>query len=287
MSEIDNNTEVNDQDVDSLIEQVYAPSNENNQADKPNAEPTPQQQQAIQEYEIKVGGKPIKAPIDKVLQWATMGYDAPNKIGSLQKELENFKQKETEFKSWEEKYGAVDKYVRENPQWFDYVQSQYQKQIEQQNQNPVLEQLTPLQKQVQELMAYKDKVEQEREQRRIAQEDAEYQNTLKDLQKGYPTIDFNSVDESGKSLEYRVLEYANENGIRNFKTAFRDYYFDELNKLSEVSAKEKLVKDKQANSKIGLLGISSTPTTRKSDSVKGKSYDQLAREALEELGINN
>lgn len=286
MSEIDNSTEMNEQDVDNLIEQVYAPSESNPkpEGEKPDEQvhaPTPQ------EYEIKVGGKPIKAPIDKVLQWATMGYDAPNKIGSLQKELENFKQKETEFKSWEEKYGAVDKYVRENPQWFEYVQSQYQKQIEQQNQNPVLEQLTPLQKQVQELMAYKDQVEAERKQRQIAQEDAEYQNTLKELQKGYPTVDFNSVDESGKSLEYRVLEYANENGIRNFKTAFRDYYFDELNKLNEVSVKEKLAKDKQANSKIGLLGISPTPTTRKSDSVKGKSYDQLAREALQELGINS
>src|SRR5688572_30465162 len=62
----------------------------------------------VEEYELTVGGKVIKADKDKLMKWASMGYDAPNQIGKLNKELESWKQKEATLKEWETKYGEVD-----------------------------------------------------------------------------------------------------------------------------------------------------------------------------------
>lgn len=297
--EIDNVNIETEADADALIESVMSPTPDKMVADtaqgtdqtgdqsKSDAAAT---KQAIQEYEIKYGGKSIKAPIDKIIRWAEQGYEAPTKIGELNKKLESYAAKEKAFQEMEQKYGPVDKYVRDNPQWFEFMQSQYQRQMEQAQQNQAAPQINqviePLQKQIQELMSYKDTIEKERYEARMRQEDVAYQSELESLRKSYPKVDFNSVDQSGKSLEYRVLEHATQNGINKFTTAFRDFYHDELVKAAEVEAKEKVMKDKQSRTKLGILGVSSTPTPKVSDgSVKGKSYDDLYHETLVELGL--
>lgn len=271
----------NEEQADALLESIEAPS------DAPIQDEKPQAPQVVDEFELTVGGKAIKAKRDQVLQWAQMGYDAPNKIRGLTKEIETWKQKENQFKEIESKYGDVDKYVRQNPQFWDHVLKSYEQrnQLLQDTSNPMASVIQQLQTQVQDLVQKNQAFENERSQAQIKQEDQAYSQTMEEIQKAYPDIDFVTPDAEGKSLEYKVLEYAQNEGIRNFKTAFRDFYHDELVKRSESRAKEDLAKQKQKNTKLGILGIAPTPTKKTSSDHRGKSYDDLASEALEELGI--
>lgn len=285
----DNTEQMTEESADELLASIEEPRQDlMEQQNESGQQQTQQQaqQQAIQEYAIKYGGKEIKAPIEKILRWAEQGYEAPQKIGELNKQLESWKTKEQQLKEIESRYKTVDDYVKQNPDWWKFVQSQYENQIGQAQQNPNNQYINELKSEFEKQKSVLDTLMKEREESRIKQEDEAYNKGFEELKKQYPKVDFNSVDEAGKSLEYRVLEYANQNGINNFTTAFKDYYFDELVKIKETEAKEKLIKDKQANTKLGILNVSSTPTPKRiSDNVKGKSYGDLEREALAELGI--
>jgi hypothetical protein len=274
--------------ADELLESVEQSS------DGPIQDEAQQAPQTMDEFELTVGGKQIKAKRDQLIQWAQQGYSAPGQLSKLTRELDSYKKKWTEFepqyKTLQEKYGPVDEYVRQNPQFWDHVLKSY----EQRNQvlgdtsNPLAGMVTDLQKQVQDLIQYKNQIEERQVKHQTAQEDQAYLSTLDEMQKAYPDIDFTSPDEEGRSLEYKVLEYAHENGIKNFKTAFRDFYHEELVKRSESKAKEALLKDKQKNTKLGILGVTPTPTKRtETKNVRNKSYDDLAQEALEELKIRS
>lgn len=284
--EIESQDSANDIDVDSLLSDIEAPNDESQT--EPGAKPHQDTatQQAIQEHALLVGGKEIKAPIDKILKWAQQGYDAPNRIGELNKSLESYKSKEQQFKEWQDKYGPVDEYVRQNPDFWNHVTQSYQQQLQQSQQNPlhpVVEQLT---KRLEGLEGIATTAQQRWQAETAMKEDSQYMEELGTIQKQYQNIDLSTPDESGKSLEFKVLEYANQNGIKKFTTAFRDFYHDELVKRAAEEAKEKVISDKQSKTKLGILGISATPTKRHSDSVKGKSYNDLTNEALAELGIN-
>ena len=277
LDQIDSQIPADEQEADALLNEIEQPAPDlMSEADKQAADKT---QQAIQEYSFNYGGKEVKAPIEKILKWASQGYEAPNKIGELNKQIESWKSKEATLKELESKYGDVDKYVRENPQWWDFVSKQYEQNAQQaQLQSQMTPELMALKQKVDELDQYKNNIVQQ-------QEDAEYNKQFSELKKQYASVDFTTPDDSGKSLEYKVLEYANANGIRKFSTAFKDFYHDELVKIAAESAKEKLINDKQSKSKLGILNISSAPTKRTTDSVRGKSYGDLEREALAELGI--
>ena len=248
-------------------------------------------QQAQDEWELTVGGKAIKAKRDQVMQWAQQGYTAPGKISQLTKELESWKSKwsehEPKWKGLEEKYGPIDQYVREKPDFWDHVVQSY----EQRNQlmadpnNPLAQTVSALQTQLQDLIQFKNQVTEERTNMQTQQEDQQYMQSLSGIKEQYPDIDFDSPDDEGKTLEYRVLEHAAKEGIKNFKTAFRDFYHDELVKRSESKAKENLIKEKQKNTKLGILCMSPTPSRQTQADPRKQSYDQIAESIKEEFGF--
>ena len=55
-------------------------------------------------------------------------------------------------------------------------------------------------------------------------EDDAYKAEFVAVQKRYPALDFMTKDASGKTLEYKILEYAQEKGIKTFTPAFEAYY---------------------------------------------------------------
>lgn len=276
MSDVNQMTE---SDADELLAQVEAPSS------IPMNEPANAAPIAPDEYAFTFEGKEIKGNRDQMLKWASQGYNAPNKIGELNQKLKDYSTKENQFKEWEQKYSPVDEYMKKNPQFWEHLQKTYQQQIQQSQQN-VNPEFDSIKKELDDIKNFKLQYEQERLHETNKKDDEAYQNELQSLTKAYPTIDFNAVDQTGKSLEYKVLEHARDNGIKNFKTAFRDYYHDELIKMNSEQTKENLLKDKQMKSKFGILGESFAPTKKISNDVKGKSYADLEREALAELGIN-
>lgn len=252
----------------------------------------PEQKPTVDEWEFTVGGKQVKAPRDQVIQWAQQGYTAPGQIAKYTRELETLKKQyseaESKYKDWDTKYGPVDQYVRQNPQFWDHVMQSYEQRnsLLSDQSNPMAQMVRDLQTQVQDLVQYKSQLEEQQTKQRMSQEDQAYLGQLTEMKKAYADIDFDTPDAEGKSLEYKVLEYAQQEGIKNFKTAFKDFYHDELLKRAESKAKESLIKDKQKNTKLGVLGVSPTPTkTPSSRNIRQSSYDDLTREALAELGI--
>ena len=259
----------NETDVDALLASV-----ENQNID---VAPPPK----VEEYSFKVGGKEIKAPMDKVLRWAEQGYDAPNRIGDLNKKLTEYQGQANKWKEIEDRFSKVDEYARANPQWWESINSEYEKvKATQAPVNPAL---------LQEIDGLKNSfktIEQERTEQKNKQEDEQYQKEIESLKKSYPKVDFATKGSDGQSLEYKVLQYAVDNGIKKFTTAFRDFYHDELMKINEASAKEKVISDKQTKTKLGILGDIQTPSRKVFDSnIKNKSYKDLEKEALAEYGI--
>lgn len=282
---IDNDVPQNEDEANQMLESLEQPTQET-------VEEAPV---ATQEFAFTVGGKELKFDLnkdrDKLIRYAQQGYDAPNRIGELTKKTQTYEQqlnewkaKEARIKEYETKYAPVDEYIQKNPQWWSAVQAELQK-AQNPNQGPVDPRFDSLLKEVDGLKQIAQTYQQRVTEQQIQQEDAKYLEDFTAIQKQYPKIDFSTPDEMGKTLEYKVLEYAQANGIKKFTTAFRDYHHDELVKIAAEEAKEKLVNDKVSKTKLGILGISPTPTPRKTESVKGKSYNDIEASILQEYGL--
>ncbi len=116
-------------------------------------------------------------------------------------------------------------------------------------------------------------------------EDQQLDQLVTEIREKYKDIDWDTPDENGKPLEYRVLEFAQENGIKRFDTAFKAFYHDELIQRAEAQAKQNVSKDIQTKSKMGLLGTTPKPTRgiQAVKDVKNKSYENIMSEIREEI----
>lgn len=278
MTEVDNN-ELNDEHIDALL----------NNEKSSNIPMESAKDDTPLEYTLKVNGKEVKAPVEKVLQWAQMGYDYPQKAAELKRQQDEFqnslKEKETYFSELENKwkpYKEVDEFASKNPDWWSQVQEQYK-------QKTAVDKDNPLFKAVDErLKTYDDFINNQKakeESMRIDNEDKMLTSEIESIRKTYDKIDFDSQDENGNSLEIRVLKHAVDNDIKSFRAAFRDYYHDHLVGKAKEEGKEIVSKDIQKRTKLGILGESSKPSKglTVATNVRNKSYNDLEIEALEEL----
>lgn len=243
----------------------------------------PEVQQAQEDYELTVNGRKIKANKDQVLKWAQMGYGAPDQIGKLNKQLEAMKADAERYKSYDETYKPIDEWARQNPEkWKELFYSwQTGKQNTQFAQLPpeIIEKLETTQEIAKQLMT-------ERQVQEEKQADEALGGEIEGIRKAYPQFDFDKVvDESGLTLEQKVLDHALKNGIGKFTTAFRDYYHDQLVKVAEEKGKTSLNNNLQKQAREGFIG--KAPTSSKQittpQNLKSKSYSDLANEAIEEL----
>lgn len=291
-------------DVDSLISQVESGQSERPmsaaevtpirspepQAPKPQApEPTPP---AAAEIEFTWNGKAIKAPATdpRIKQWASQGYDYAQRMQAFKQEQEAFTKQQEQIKALEARYREVEAYAEQNPDWWNHVQQSFQAARAQPGnttdalKSEVLkaleEKLSPVQQFIQNQQI------KEQTQAREA-EDQALEADIKSVRDTYADLDWNGLDATGKTLEIRVLEHAAQNGISNFRAAFRDYQHDQLIKKAEERGKQQLVNERKAKTKLGLLGESPTPKKgiTAAEDYKHKSYDDLLREGAEELGI--
>lgn len=244
-------------------------------------------QQAPEEFEFTANGRPVKADRTKTLQWASQGYDYAQKMGEFQKQRSEF---DNTYKTYQE----IDKFAQGNPEWWNHIQSQYSQRsnFQGQTQQPDTSlhedpKFKPIMDEIQDLRKFKDEFVAERSQKQRETEDQQLKDEVESIRKNYSNLDFTSPGENGKNLETQVLEYAVNNGIKSFKTAFRDFYHEKLLERAKEEGKELAAKEVQKRSKLGLLGETSTPRKQVSPAsdLKNKSYDSLLNETLEELGL--
>ena len=223
---------------------------------------------------------------EKAKTWLSLGHNYSQRAAELNKtqaEVARERQQlQDKYKGYD-RFSEVDAYARQNPDWWTHVQSQF----EQRGSHGVDPNLAPIMQRLQQTEQVLQTYEQQRAQEAQTKEDHALETEIGEIRKSYPKIDLNSVDETGRSLEFRVLKHANDSGIRSFRAAFRDYLHDRLVSEAQVQGREAIAKDKQAQTKQGILGRTPAPTRglNVAQNVRGKSYDQLTSEALAELGI--
>ena len=279
----------NDSDFDSLAaEAAGEPAGEA----EPAQETAQEQAQREAEYEYSASGKQIKEPISKILQRASQGYH-------YAQQMEDYNKRNQELNSKYKNYNEIDEYAKTNPDWWNHVESNWKNrqgfqpdQVQGENQpaeiDPSIKKfLDPIQKELSELKNFKSELAAREELKRVEQEDLALKSEIESIQKIYPGVDFKTPDAEGKSLELRVLEHAQREGISKFKVAFNDYYLDQIKSLEYERGKEIIAKDQQRKTKLGLLGSSPTPTKQVSrpTDYKNTSYGNLADEALQEMGL--
>lgn len=275
---VDSNSD--DIDVDGLLANVNEPSEGIPMTAKQEAPPAAP---AIQEFEYDWRGQKIKEPIDMILKRASMGRDYAQSTAELNQERAKWDQ---EKKSWEDKwsrYREVDEFAQKNPDWWNNVEQQYQGREKpagiDPNLKPVLDELNQVKSELSEWKQEKQKLQ-------ISKEDEAFAKEEQGIKAKYPDLPWDVPGSDGKSLYYKVLEHGTQNGISSFKTAFMDFYHDELEKRAESRGREAVAKDTQKKTKLGLLGETQAPKKGLSSvqNVKNRSYDDLMQEALAELG---
>lgn len=276
------NNEISEEQVDSLLEQRTMPS-----ANIPDKAPSPESA-TPREFELTVDGRVVKADLDKVKQWAQMGYGAPKRIGELNSKLSQMEEQLNQYKTTAQKYGSVEEYIKTNPQWWDHVQQQWEQrqQFTTNPDDPISKELSTVKQELSDLRSFKEQLLSKEQQAQVQKEDAQLNEDIQSIQKQYGDLDWKGIDENGRSLEYRVLEHANKNNIQSFKTAFRDYMHDHIVQLAQTKAKQAAADEIQKSKKLGLLGKSQAPIKGLKGprgDIKQSTYEDLMREALEEM----
>lgn len=224
-------------------------------------EPVEQQQAPIQEFEYSANGKTIKEPIDAILKRASQGYNYAQHMADLKKKSEEVDTRYNHALELEKKYGEIDKYAQENPEWNDHLHKTWDSRFDITGENqgtPSQQQTAQIPAQFQEefnaMKQFVDNIKAERA-------DAAYNGAVQQVRDKYPDIDFAATDpNTGKTLEQQVLDYAEQQSIGKFEPAFKAYYHDQLVERARNQAKEQMAGDIKQRAKAGLLGTSQAPT---------------------------
>ncbi len=267
--------------------------------------------QAEEAWEFEHGGKKVKGNREQIIKWAQMGYDRPQ---IMQKFNQERSQWETQKQQWENQWGVykqIDDYAKGNADWWKFIQDQWatrgmhQPGMASGGQSvppgtgqaggapgdPSIAAFNPKISQLEQQLAQVSQVAQMWQQEKIQQkqeaEDKKLDGEVQSIQQQYKDLDWNSPDMNGKTLEVRVLEHAQANGISTFKAAFRDLLYDDLVTRAESQAKINVAKGIQNKSKLGVISESSTsakgwrPASNKA--IRQTSYEELEGDIREEL----
>jgi hypothetical protein len=260
-------------------------------------------QHYAREVEYNAAGKVVKEPFEMVLKRASQGYDYAQKVGEWNKKEQDFTGKLTQAEQRLKEFEylkQVDDYARQNPQWKQHIDKMWeQRDIAERNLDPndpiiqlMNQKLEKLMEPINNLTSKVTQFDQFVSQQRISKEDQELDAEVKSIREKHSDLDWDARDEFGKTLEARVLEHAAKMGLGSnpgaFRMAFRDFNHDHLVKTAQDRAKEAVADQAHRLKKAGFIGKSSTPQTgiTQAKSLREKSYDDLFKEGLEELGIN-
>lgn len=252
-------------------------------------------EQAAEQFrkELKVDGRTVEVTDpDKYHQWAQQGYSYSQQMEALNQEREKWQQEKADLEQRLSKYNEVDSYAQENPDWWNHVESQWQNRELQKLSPEVQEAVKPFIGEIQEVKKFINDYQREKEEQQAKQQDEQLDKEITQLQEQFPEINFRQAGQDGQSLELAIIRHANQHGIPSFRAAFLDYYHEPLQRIYEQRGREAVETDLAKRRKAGILGQGQAPVQAQqqgyqpSRNVRGKSYDDLFREAQNELGIH-
>lgn len=259
---------------------------------------TPEQRTALmsQPVEVTHNGEKVQIAADKQVPLMQMGLNYAVKMHALNTERAAFDEEKKSFSDQQRYYGEIDKVAKENPQWWQHVQAEYQKFSGKAGNagdgNPGGSGMTPVERELraeivglkEQLSGYLNHQKQEAQSKQFQAEDAALDAEVAAFAKANPEFDWITADANGQTLEQRIYQHADKHGIQNYRAAARDYLHDEIVKRRELKAKETIGKDIQAKTRSGVVQTKGKPNGLKAPSNINKSYDELVREGLAELG---
>jgi len=267
------------------------------------APPEKEKPQTKEEFEFEHGGKKIKGTREQLIKWAQMGYDRPQF-------MQKFNQEKAQLEAEKQKYAPylqIDEFAAKNPQWWNFIQQQWnaRSQFNPQTQaqtaipsqqpgqalpanDPYAPKLQSLEQKLSQIEQFANQWQQEKILEVERAEDHKLEQEIQSIRKEYEDLDWQSLDENGKSLEFRVLEHAQANGIPRFSTAFRDLLHNDLIARAQGQAKIAVSQGIQAKTKLGVLGKSPTPKSTQwmpptNKDIRKTSYEELENEIRQEL----
>lgn len=291
------NTQGGDVNVDEIMEGIEKPAADREMTSG-DAAPAPQAAATPEppawngdEWAFEWNGKRVVPDSrDKLKTWMSQGYNYSQRMGEFNKQRGEWERKVKDAETLRqqyERYREVDEYAKKNPDWWKHVETGYQSRSQPQIAPELQPILQPILKDLEETKGVLQAWQQERQTAEEAKANEALDSEIQSIRKSYPNIDLTAVDETGETLELRVLKHAQQIGTGSFRAAFRDYLHDKLVDLAKADGREALAKDKQTQAKKGVLGTTQAPLKglQSAQNHRGKSYDNLAREALAELGI--
>lgn len=283
------------QDVDKLIEEIEKPEAPRAETvgdtQEGGATSSPEPKGWWESIEFDSNGKKVRPDSeDKARTWMAQGHSYSQRVEDLNRKQSEWQQKlraaEENAKKLEQ-YKQIDDYAKSNPDWWKHVEGGWKSRETHQlddNLRPVVE---PILQRLQQTEGLLQEWQTAQKQEEINKADQALETEMESIRKQYPNIDLKSTNESGEPLELRVLKHANEIGTSSFRAAFRDYLHDELLNLAKADGREAIAKGQQQAAKKGIIGQTQAPVkgVQQATNTRGKSYSDLAQEALKEFGL--
>lgn len=255
------------------------------------------------EIPIKHNGQIVKAPFEKVLNAFRKRSFLDDETKAFKTQKEEFDQQRSQYENFEElnkKYGEIQKWSEENPDQWQSLWDLYQKrdtallgtQTEGGNEGAISPQVQQLLENMQDQIRTLSQEREERlkmEQERAIDEDvknveSEIANFKETYGKKYG-INLEEADESGITLQSRILQFGIDKGYQDFETAATMYLRDTLLDTAQQVARNEAVKNIQQDRKSGILGRSDTPGSSAETNIDPTKLSDEKREqmALAEL----
>lgn len=289
-----------DIDVDALLSDIESPNPPMGMGgDEPKADAAPAPAAAApspwdpKPWEFDHNGRKVLPDSqEKAKTWMSQGYNYSQRMAEMNRRQDELAKQGERYKGFD-RYGEVDAYAKQNPDWWKFVEEQWQTRSQQPAAGgaalpPELEGvLKPLQQEIETLRAWREEQLSATAKQEEQRHDEALSKDIESIRDANPTIDFDAVDQSGTTLEGRILKHAAEIGTTSFRAAFRDYLHDQLLESSKAA---KLAADAKTPDKLkaaGILGTSPTPRRAAAApvNVKGRSWDDVAKDAMDDLGI--
>jgi hypothetical protein len=251
-------------DVDQLLSDLKEPQDARPMGgDEPAVEPQAPVWNGEEWAFDSVGKRIVPESREQILQWAQQGRNYSQRAGELNAKEKAWLKEREELVGYKDKfssYSQVDEFAAKNPEWWKHVQESWKSREIPQGLDPsIANVLNPLQEKVSKFEEHLAQIEAEKREQAVEKDNQALDQEIASIRKSHPNIDLSAKDETGETLERRILKHAVEIQTGSFRAAFRDYLHDQLVTQAQAKGKEAVVQDRVLNAKKGLLGTSSAP----------------------------
>lgn len=197
-------------------------------------------------------------------------------------EVNRQKQDLEQTKSRYSQYETLDQAFKTNPAFAQKIWQMYQEAQQGGQQAQGSQTLDP---QYQQLFQQFSGVQEKLKKWEESQADQEVNHEVQDLKAKFPTVQWDSVTESGHTLIWDVINHAYTTKFPSLLAAARDYLWDSMQSTATMQGAQQVAQARAKQVKAGVVGQGGKPGAPQtsSKSIKDMSYDDLTEMALKEL----